>query len=343
MSLRHRTRCLLLAALALSCSEFGTAPARADTGAVLVIAHRGASGYVPEHTLAAKAMAHAMGADYIEQDVVLSKDGIPVVLHDITLNATTNVAEIFPGRARADGLFYAIDFLLAELKQLDVLERGNRQGEQAFKGRFPRQKTGLTIPTLAEELAFIRGMNASTGRVAGIYPELKSPAFHREEGHDLAAAVLRVLEDAGYSADDAVYLQSFDFSEIKRVRNELGYKGKLVQLIGENAWNMAPGTDYDQLRKPEGLKEIASVANGIGPSLTQVLTDDNKDGIAEVTSLVADAKAAGLEVHPYTFRADRLPPFAATFSELIQLAVETAGVDGLFTDQPDQARAALGK
>ncbi|WP_209000036.1 glycerophosphodiester phosphodiesterase [Pannonibacter tanglangensis] len=321
-------------------------PAAAATTAptsALVIAHRGASGYVPEHTLAAKAMAHAMGADYIEQDVVLSRDGVPVILHDITLDATTNVADVFKGRARPDGLYYAIDFTLAELKQLEVLERGNKQGEQAFKGRFPRVGTGLTIPTLAEELAFIRGMNASTGRTAGIYPELKAPAFHRAEGQDLAAAVLKVLAEAGYGPDAPVYLQSFDFNEIVRLRKELGYTGKLVQLIGENSWNMAPGVDYDRLRTPDGLKEIAAVANGIGPTFTQVLTDQNKDGVAEVTSLVADAKALGLAVHPYTFRADRLPPFAASFDELVRLAVTTAGVDGIFTDQPDKALKALGR
>lgn len=343
MSLRFRISCLVLAAAAVAPVMALPDAALSDPGKALVIAHRGASGYVPEHSLPAKAMAHAMGADYIEQDVVLSKDGVPVVLHDITLDATTNAADVFPGRARADGMFYAIDFTLAELKQLQLLERGNKKGEAAFKGRFPREKTGLTIPTLAEELAFIKGMNASTGRVAGIYPELKSPAFHRTEGKDLAAAVLATLAEAGYGPEDPVFLQSFDFNEIKRVRTELGYKGKLVQLIGENAWNMAPGTDYDALRKPDGLKQIATVANGIGPSLTQVLTDENKDGVAEITSLVADAKAAGLAVHPYTFRADRLPPFAASFDELIKLAVEKAGVDGVFTDQPDKARSAMAR
>ena len=310
----------------------------------LVIAHRGASGYLPEHTLAAKALAVGMGADYIEQDVVLTKDGVPIVLHDITLDATTDVAEVFAGRARADGLHYAIDFTLEEIRRLQVLERAGRTGGLAFPGRFPRVKMGLTVPTLEEEIVFLKGLAQTSGWVFGIYPELKSPAFHRDEGQDLAKAVIAVLEAHDLAGADAkVYLQSFDFNEIRRVRQELGYKGKLVQLLGENSWNMAPGTDYDWLKTPEGLAAIAEVADGIGPSLTQVLTDENKDGVAEVKPLVRDAKAFGLAVHPYTLRADRLPPFASSFGELVRLTVTEAGADGFFTDQPDLGLKALGR
>ena len=310
----------------------------------LVIAHRGASGYLPEHTLAAKALAVGMGADYIEQDVVLTKDGVPIVLHDITLDATTDVAEVFAGRARADGLHYAIDFTLEDIRRLQVLERAGRTGGLAFPGRFPRVKMGLTVPTLEEEIIFLKGLAQTSGWVLGIYPELKSPAFHRDEGQDLASAVIAVLAAHDLAGADAkVYLQSFDFNEIRRVRQELGYKGKLVQLLGENSWNMAPGTDYDWLKTPEGLAAIAEVADGIGPSLTQVLTDENKDGVAEVTPLVRDAKAFGLAVHPYTLRADRLPPFAPDFGELVRLTVTEAGADGFFTDQPDLGLKALGR
>ncbi|WP_430511698.1 glycerophosphodiester phosphodiesterase [Pannonibacter phragmitetus] len=310
----------------------------------LVIAHRGASGYLPEHTLAAKALAVGMGADYIEQDVVLTKDGVPIILHDITLDATTDVADVFPGRARADGLHYAIDFTLEEIRRLQVMERVNRKREPAFPGRFPRVKTGLTVPTLEEEIVFLKGLSQTSGRTFGYYPELKSPAFHRDEGQDLAKAVIAVLEAHDLAGADAkVYLQSFDFNEIRRVRQELGYKGKLVQLLGENSWNMAPGTNYDWLKTPEGLAAIAEVANGLGPSLTQVLTDENKDGVAEVTPLVRDAKAFGLAVHPYTLRADRLPSFAPSYDELVRLTVLEAGADGFFTDQPDLGLKALGR
>src|SRR5947207_6618226 len=126
----------------------------------IIIAHRGASGYLPEHTLAAVAVAHTMGADYLEQDVVLSKDSVPVVLHDIHLDTVTDVARRFPGRKRRDGRFYAIDFTLAELKQLRVTERFNHQtGEPVFKERFPQCQASFEIPTLEEELQLIQGLN----------------------------------------------------------------------------------------------------------------------------------------------------------------------------------------
>jgi glycerophosphoryl diester phosphodiesterase len=175
----------------------GGAPGTASTSLAekIVIAHRGASGYLPEHTLAAKAVAHAMGADYIEQDVVLSRDGVPVVLHDIQIETVTDVATMFPGRARADGRFYAIDFSLDELKALTVMERADERGEQVFPDRFPRGASSFRIPTLAEEIELIQGLNLSTGREAGIYPEIKAPAWHRAQGQDISAIVLGVLAD----------------------------------------------------------------------------------------------------------------------------------------------------
>ncbi len=155
-----------------------------------VIAHRGAPGYLPEHTLAGVAMAHAMGADYIEQDVVLSRDGELLVLHDLTLDAVTDVAERFPGRERQDGRFYALDFDLAEIRTLRVHERRRADGEPAFPGRFARSDVTFRVPTLREEIALIQGLNRSTGRDVGVYVEPKSPAWHRAEGRDLLAACL---------------------------------------------------------------------------------------------------------------------------------------------------------
>ncbi len=234
----------------------------------IVIAHRGASGYLPEHTLAAKAAAHAMGADYIEQDVVLSKDGVPMVLHDIQIDTVTDVAEVFPERARADGRFYAIDFSLDELKALTVMERADERGEQVFPGRFPRGASSFQIPTLAEEIELIQGMNLSTGREAGIYPEIKAPAWHRAEGQDISRVALGVLADYGYAdPDDLVFLQCFDWNETRRIREELGWRGKLIQLLGENDWGEAPDVDYDALRTKDGLTAIAKIADGIGPSM----------------------------------------------------------------------------
>ena len=308
----------------------------------IVIAHRGASGYLPEHTLAAKAAAHAMGADYIEQDVVLSKDGVPMVLHDIQIDTVTDVAQVFPERARADGRFYAIDFSLDELKALTVMERADERGEQVFPGRFPRGASSFQIPTLAEEIELIQGMNLSTGREAGIYPEIKAPAWHRAEGQDISRVALGVLADYGYAdPDDLVFLQCFDWNETRRIREELGWRGKLIQLLGENAWGEAPDVDYDALRTRDGLTAIAKIADGIGPSMSHVVTGVDAGGRPIVTDLVANAHALGLAVHPYTFRADALPDYADSLEDAFRIFLVDADVDGVFTDFPDRAVAFL--
>jgi glycerophosphoryl diester phosphodiesterase len=308
----------------------------------IVIAHRGASGYLPEHTLAAKAAAHIMGADYIEQDVVLSKDGVPMVLHDIYLDTVTDVAELFADRARADGRFYAIDFTVDDLRSLSAMERVDRAGEPAYPGRFPRGASSFQIPTLAEEIELIQGLNLSTGREVGIYPEIKAPAWHRAEGQGISAVVLAVLADYGYAdADDLIYLQCFDWNETQRIRNELGYRGKLVQLLAENDWGEAPGVDYEALQTKEGLAAIAEVADGIGPWLRHVVTGADHQGQPVITDLVENAHAHGLAVHPYTFRADALPDYADSLEEALRIFLVDAGVDGVFTDFPDRAVAFL--
>jgi glycerophosphoryl diester phosphodiesterase len=308
----------------------------------IVIAHRGASGYLPEHTLAAKAAAHAMGADYLEQDVVLSKDGVPMVLHDIQIDTVTDVAEVFSDRARADGRFYAIDFTADELKALAAMERAGRAGEQVFPGRFPRGASSFQIPTLAEEIELIQGLNLSTGREAGIYPEIKAPAWHRAQGQDISAIVLGVLADYGYAdLDDGVFLQCFDWNETQRIRGELGWRGRLVQLLGDNEWHEAPDVDYDALRTREGLAAIAEVAQGIGPSMHHVVSGIDAGGRPLVTDLVANAHALGLAVHPYTFRADALPDYAVSLEDALRIFLVDAGVDGVFTDFPDRAVAFL--
>ena len=313
-------------------------PEPVSAGEKTVIAHRGASGYLPEHTLAAKAMAYGMGAEFIEQDLVLTKDGVPVVLHDIHLDTVTDVAEKFPGRARKDGRYFAIDFTLAEIKTLDVSERFDRKtGKAVYPSRFPLNGARFTVPTLEEEIMLVKGLNASTGRNVGIYPEIKSPAFHRAEGQDISKIVLSILKKHGYTTkSDPVIVQCFDWNETQRLRGELGYEGRLVQLIGENDWKEAPDVDFDALKTREGLAAIAKVADGIGPWIPQVMSGKDK---GSVTSLVADAHGLGLKVHPYTARADSLPKWAGSFDELLQAVLVTAGADGIFTDFPDKAVA----
>jgi glycerophosphoryl diester phosphodiesterase len=310
----------------------GAAPPRR----IVVVAHRGASGYLPEHTIPAIVMAHAQGADYLEQDVVLSKDSVPMVLHDIHIDTVTDVARRHPGRKRADGRFYAIDFTAEELKQLAVSERFDpATGAAVFPRRFPVRTGPFRIPTLEEELQVIQGLNASTGRTAGVYPEIKEPAWHRKEGKDISAIVVALLARYGYAAPgDRLYLQCFDFAEVKRLRGELGFKGKLVQLL-ESSGGRGNSAEFDRLRTREGLAQVARFADGIGPALFDVVRPG--DGGYQPTSLVADAHAVGLEVHPYTFRADALPPGVASFEALLRLFLEDVGVDGLFTDHPDKA------
>lgn len=292
----------------------------------IIIAHRGASGYLPEHTLEAAAMAHAMGADYIEPDVVISKDGVPVVLHDIHLESVTDVANRFPGRNRPDGKYYALDFTLKELKELQVLERFDPKTRQPIHTkRFPLGKSSFTIPTLEEEIELVQGLNKSTGRIAGIYPEIKSPSWHHKQGVDSSKIILEVLYKHGYRTKaDPCFLQCFEFEEVKRLRNELGWKGRLVQLTGAS----------DDLLKPERLKELARYADGIGPPLGVIVTGKSPAD-RKVTEFVKQAHAAGLLVHPYTIRVDVLPKYALNGAEMFQLFLKDADVDGVFTDFPD--------
>lgn len=324
---------LLIAAAALA------APALSQNPRKVVIGHRGACGYLPEHTLQGIAMGHAMNPDFLEPDVVLTKDNVPVVIHDIHVDTISDVAKVFPDRKRADGRYYAIDFTLAELKRLNVSERFDpATGKAVYPTRFPVGKGSFQIPTLDEEIALIQGLNASTGKKIGIYPEIKAPAWHRQEGKDISKIVVEALWKWGYKTkSDLCYLQCFDFKETQRIRRELKWEGLLVQLITENA-DKESDTDYEQLMTPQGLDEVAKVADGIGPWISQIVTD-KKDGKYVYNSLVKDAHARGLKVHPYTFRADSLPKYVSSFDELLRLALVELDVDGIFTDFPDKGVA----
>jgi glycerophosphoryl diester phosphodiesterase len=309
---------------------------------VVVIAHRGACGYLPEHTLEAKAYAHALGAHYIEQDVVATRDNELVVLHDIHLDRVTDVSDKFPDRKRSDGRYYARDFDLAEIKTLTATERrGDDDTTAVFPSRFPTGVGNFRVPTLREEVKLIQGLNKATGRVVGIYPEIKRPAWHRSEGIDISPIVLQLLDDLGYRTKaDPIYLQCFDATEVRRLRLDLGCKLKLIQLLAENSWGESE-TDYDQLMTSEGLNSLASVVDGVGPWLAHLVKLAEVDGQPVSTGLVSAAHAAGLKVHPYTFRADQLAPGFENMTEMVAWFVETLGIDGLFTDFPDMALAAL--
>ena len=308
----------------------------------LVIAHRGASGYIPEHTLEAKAYAHALGAHYIEQDVVATRDKELVVLHDIFLDRVTDVADKFTGRHRDDGRYYVRDFDLAEIRTLNVHERRRSDGVTAvFPNRFPTGVGQFRVSTLREEIRFIQGMNHSTGRVMGVYCEIKKPAFHREDGVDISPMVLQLLDDLGYQTkNDPVIVECFDARETRRIRHELGCRLRLAQLIEDNDAGESD-TDYDQLRTPEGLADIAKTVDAIGPKLSHVVKQADVDGRLVSTGLVSVAHGLGLLVHPWTFRADQLAPGFDSLQEMIRWFVDEIRIDGVFTDFPDMAFEAV--
>ena len=300
-----------------------------------VIAHRGASGYLPEHTLEGVAMAHGMGVDYIEQDVVLTYDYALIVLHDLYLDAVSDVAVRFPGRSRQDGRYYAIDFTLEEIRTLHVHERVKPDGQPEFPGRFPHRETLFRIPTLTEEITLIQGLNQSSGRNVGIYIEPKSPAWHTAQGRDIVKQVIAELAYFGYCGrSDKAILQSFDTHYLEHARHQLETDLKLVQLIGENSWGESD-SDFDFLRTAKGLNSIASLVDGIGPWLPQ-LVQLRTGGNLDSTGLAGLAHQLGLFVHGYTLRADQLPGEIVNMASAVDLLINRVGIDGVFTDHPDQ-------
>ena len=302
----------------------------------VVIAHRGASGYLPEHTIPAKALAYAMGADYLEQDIVATRDDRLIVIHDIHLDRVTDVAERFPKRHREDGRYYARDFDLAEILTLKAHERTDEKGEQVYPDRFPSNGEEFRVHTLERELELVADLSERGARPVGIYPEIKSPHWHREEGVDITALVLRTLEQFGYSEHaDPVYLQCFDERELRRIRTKFESRLKLVQLIGEDNWSPEP-TDFDSMRKTRGLAKLAETVDAIGPWLNQLYKVRQSDGRMASSGLVQRAHDAGMAVHPYTFRADDIPKGFDDFEESLAFFIDQLALDGLFTDFPDR-------
>ena len=324
-----------LAALAISfgiaAMTAGLSTARGDEafptlsgGAPIVIAHRGASGYLPEHTLAAYELAIDLGADFIEPDLVITKDGHLVARHDRYLSSTTDVADRpeFADRRREreghDGAdWFVEDFTLAELKTL--------RARQGIPGRDAATDDRLEIPTFAEVIALAKRKSLETGRDIGLYPETKSPGYHARVGLDFVPPLLAALHDAGYrERDDKVFIQSFEPEILRRLRPQT--KLRLVMLLfPESELDPAPNI---------GLDEVAGFVDGIGPSKRLLIGPDGTP-----TGLVDDAHALGLEVHPWTFRDDRLPGgFDTPYDEYARFFA--LGVDGLFSDFPDTARSA---
>lgn len=305
---------VILAVFVIPGILFGSTIGHAEEdGRAVVIAHRGASGYLPEHTLEAYALAYAQGADYLEPDLVVTKDGRFICRHDIHLEESTNVKEVFPEKKREDGRWYAIDLTLAEVKQL--------RAEERLPNRFPVGKAAFEVPTFEEMTELTQGLNKTTGRNVGIYPELKEPLWHAKNGHPMEAAVLDILTRYGYTGKDApVFIQCFWPDPLIKIRKELGSELPLIMLIGADGRS-------DRLATKEGIEYIATFANGIGPA---------KEWIEANPELVKWAHDAGLLVHPYTVQADNVPaPYGNVEDELTRLLVDYK-VDGLFIDHPDR-------
>ena len=320
----------------------------------LVIAHRGASGYVPEHTLGAYALAILQGADYIEPDLVMTRDGELVARHDNELGLTTDVSQHpeFADRKRTqmvDGVsltgWFSEDFTLAELKTLRAIERipAIRPGNARLDG-------SLEIPTLQEIIDLVKTMQLSERRRIGLYPETKHSTHFQQLGLAMEKPLVRTLHRNGYAGRHApVYIQSFEVDNLKTLSRLTQLR--LVQLFGggQPYDQQVRGSDltYAQMATAEGLKAISRYAAGVGPDKSYIIPRDANGNLGEPTDFVPNAHAAGLKVHPYTFRAENafLPtslrngdsPADRGDVEADIRAYLDAGIDGLFIDQPDIA------
>jgi glycerophosphoryl diester phosphodiesterase len=282
-------------------------------GKKILVAHRGASGYAPEHTLESYRLALEQGADYVEQDLQITKDGVLVCLHDLTLERTTNIEEVFPDRARSDVSpdqlpgsqpakhWYVSDFTLKEVKQLDA--------GSWFHEKFKSAR----VPTFQEAIDLVRGK-------AGLYPETKGPEVYGSRGFDMERLVMAALGKNRLDKNDRktpVIIQSFSAESLRKMRFQLKTRLPLVFLINSDPRR--------QWLSPEGMKRIKEFASGIGPA---------KGLIDREPKIVEWAHAEGLSVTPYTFRSSMTGRFKDVREEMRHFLF-TFGVDAVFTDNPD--------
>jgi glycerophosphoryl diester phosphodiesterase len=326
-----------------------------DRDSPLVIGHRGASGYVPEHTLVSYFIAIQMGADYVEPDLVATRDGVLVARHENDISGTTNVAEHpeFAGRRTTktiDGVsitgWFTEDFTLAELKTLRARERipQLRPGNARFDGKFE-------VPTLEEVLALVQAVNSRRphGKLVGVYPETKHPTYFAGIGLALEERLVKTLHRHGYRGKKApVFIQSFEVGNLKRLARMTELP--LVQLLDASGrpFDFAVSGDprtYADLARPAGLAEIARYAAGIGVNKNLMIPRTSQGFLDAPTTLVKDAHAQGLIVHGWTFRAENsfLPKDFQSSSDPLALGdlegevkrFLELGMDGFFTDQAD--------
>ena len=336
---------MILAALALAMAANGP----------IIIAHRGASGERPEHTLGSYERAIDQGADFIEPDLVSTKDGVLVARHENEISETTDVAAHpeFADRKTTktiDGQsltgWFTEDFTLAELKTLRAKDRlpQLRPANTAYDGQWD-------VPTLGEIIALVKRREQETGRRIGLYPETKHPSHFRALGLPLEERLVATLAKAGYDgADDPVFIQSFEVDNLKRLNAMT--KLPLIQLMASVAGPPdQPGMTYAAMSTPEGLAEIALYADGVGLEKAMVIPRTGDGRLAAPTSIVKDAHTAGLKVHVWTFRRENyfLPadfkagdsPVAVGNVGAEIRAFLATGIDGLFSDNVAEAVAAV--
>ncbi|WP_266170892.1 glycerophosphodiester phosphodiesterase [Dyella subtropica] len=355
---------LAIATLGLALPYAAHALEKPIAAKVLVIGHRGASALRPEHTLASYGKAIADGADFIEPDLVMTKDGVPVARHENEISGTTDVASHaeFAGRKTTKTIdghavtgWFTEDFTLAELKTLRARERLPELRSTKYDGQFQ-------IPTLDEIIDFVATESATHERVIGIIPEIKHGTYFQKTGLPMEDRVLAILAAHAYTRTAPVEIQSFEIANLRYLHGKLGKDHpniRLLQLLDdakEQPYDVVAAggkLTYGEMMKPAGLREIAGYADAIGPNIRAIipLTKDGKLG--QPTPLAHDAHAVKLELHPYTFRPEN--HFQAknfwqgsdpkTFNEAGSIAeiraYLDAGVDAFFTDDPALGRKAL--
>lgn len=325
----------LLAALCLSaafglsaCSDDGDsgAAAAADAKRPQVIAHRGASGYLPEHTLAGYELAVRMGSDYIEPDLQLTRDNQLVAMHDDTLQRTTNVASLF---AQRNGTYRVADFTLAEIKTLTV-QPANATAKTTYPGFTPGAAQPLAVPTFQEVITLAKGQSSATGREVGIYPEAKQADPVMED------AILQALKTNGYRADNKVFVQSFSEDTLRSLSAkqkaqalayplvQLGYAAVAEDGSGAVRMRVAGASGWKLLALPD----VAGYSAGVGVSIA--------NATYPVTQAFIDqAHAAGMKVHGWTFNKPEAAQAAPEFQKFLAM-----GMDGMFANYPDLAVSA---
>ena len=319
-----------------------------------VVAHRGASGYRPEHTLEGYRLAAHMGADIIEPDLCITKDGVLVVRHEPEISGTTDVADHpeFADRKTTKSLdgqqvtgWFTEDFTLAELRTLRAVERlpKIRQHNTIYDGLWQ-------IPTFEDVLKLREELSRELGRTIGVYPETKHPTYFRRQGKPLEEKLVPLIRRYGLDKPNApIYIQSFELENLIALREKFRVKAPLVFLTDTTGgpYGDSKKRSYADLTTRQGMATYARYLNGIGPSTKQVISWNSDNTLGQPTRLVADAHANGLEVCPWTVRAenDFLPADYRNGSnpadygrvrDFLRRLFE-AGIDGIFSDNPDIA------